>query len=163
MEKNNLFNFFKQSNRLIRLVKQKESEEIIRKMISVANGDKLHYLWSNYRADSFIIRKKVSCDPDLYLKTLNNTIVFDDMYFIIDKVCLSDCDDDLVIELSKADLIELLHEFYWDLDEIYMFDPDPSVFISINHNFELSLYGDKGSALCKKILEKIAEISPCNE
>lgn len=163
MEKNNLFNFFKQKNISIRLVNKKESEEIISKMVSIANGDKLHYLWSNYRSDSFITRKKVSCDPDLYIKTLSNIIFFNDMYFIIDKVCFSDFDDDLVIELSKADLVELLHEFYWELDEIYMFEPDRSVFISINHNFELSLYGDKRSDLCKKALEKLTEISPCNE
>lgn len=155
MKKNNLFDFFKQENISFRLVNKKESEEIISKLISIANGDKLHYLWSNYKSDSFINRTKISCDPDLYIKTLSNIIVFNEMYFIIDKVCFSDFDDDLVIEMSKAELVELLHEFYWELDEIYIFDTDCSIFISLNHNFELSLYGDKRSDICKKVLEKL--------
>lgn len=77
------------------------------------------------------------------------------MYLIIDKVCFSDYDDDLVMRLSKAELVELLYEFYWELDEIYIFDMDCSAFISLNHNFELSLYGNIRLDLCKKTLEKI--------
>lgn len=83
------------------------------------------------------------------------------MYFIIDKVCFSDFNDNLVVKLSKAELVELLYEFYWELDEIYIFDIDFNFFISLNHNFELSLYGNKRLDLCKKTVEKI-ETSSCN-
>lgn len=154
MKKSILFNFLK-NNVSTQLINKNESEKIIRKIIAIANGEKLHYLWSNYKSNSFIIQKKISCNPNLYIKTLNNIIVFNNMYLIIDKVCFSDYDNDLVVKLSKAEIIELLYEFYWELDEIYIFDMDCSVFISLNHNFELSLYGNKRLDLCKKTLEKI--------
>ncbi|MBR5512410.1 MAG: hypothetical protein IKV85_00305 [Ruminococcus sp.] len=155
MEKGILLNFFKQKNISNVLVNKEESEKIIRKLISIANGDKLHYLWSNYKSDSFITQQKISCNLDSYIKTLSNIIVFDNMYFVVDKACLSDLDNDLVFELSKAEIVELMREFYWELDEIYIVDIDCSVFISLNHNFELSLYGDKSLDLCDRILKKL--------
>ena len=155
MEKSILLNFFKQKNISNVLVNKEESEKIIRKLISIANGDKLHYLWSNYKSDSFIIRQKISCNLDSYIKTLSDIVVFDNMYFVVDKACLSDLDNDLVFELSKAEIVELMREFYWELDEIYIVDIDCSVFISLNHNFELSLYGDKSLDLCDRILKKL--------
>ena len=161
MEKRYILDFFKQKNISPRLINKGESEKIIKRMISIANGDKLHYLWSNYKSNSFIIQKKISCNLDLYIKTLHNVIIFNDMYFIIDKVCFSDFNDNLVMKLSKAELVELLYEFYWELDEIYIFDIDFNFFISLNHNFELSLYGNKRLDLCKKTVEKI-ETSSCN-
>lgn len=155
MEQSILLNFFKQKNISNVLVNKEESEKIIRKLISIANGDKLHYLWSNYKSDFFIIRQKISCNLDSYIKTLSNIIVFDNMYFVVDKACLSDLDNDLVFELSKTEIVELMREFYWELDEIYIVDIDCSVFISLNHNFELSLYGDKSLDLCDRILKKL--------
>ena len=155
MEKSILLNFFKQKNISNVLVNEEESEKIIKKLINIANGDKLHYLWSNYKSNSFIIRQKVSCNLDSYIKTLSDIIVFDNMYFVVDKACLSDFYNDLVFELSKAEIIELMREFYWELDEIYIVDIDCSVFIALNHNFELSLYGDKRLDLCNKILKKL--------
>lgn len=158
MKKNDLFNFLKQDNISTKLVNKEESETIIKKIISIANGDSLHYLWSNYKSNSFIIRKKLSCNLDLYIKALTNIIVYNDIYFIIDKVCFSDSEDNLVIKLSKIELLELLCKFYWEFDEIYILDTDCTDFISINHNFELSLYGDKRLDLCKKTLERIEEL-----
>ncbi|MDE5556583.1 MAG: hypothetical protein K2J32_02640, partial [Ruminococcus sp.] len=62
--------------------------------------------------------------------------------------------DDLVFELSKSEIIKIMYEFYWDLDEIYILDLNFNCFVSVNHNFELSLYGNKKSNLCKKVVEK---------
>ncbi len=152
MRKSDLFNFLEQKNISAKLIDKDESEIIIKQIVSVADGDNLHYLWSNYKSDSFIVRKKISCDPDIYIKTLAETIVFNDVYFIIDKVCLSDSDDHLVFRLSKSALLELLHEFYWEFDEIYISDTECSMIISLNHNFELSLFGDKN-----QITETISE------
>lgn len=146
MKKSDIFNFIEHKNISSDFINKEESKIIIEQIISIADGENLHYLWSNYKSDSFIIRKKISCDPDIYIKTLTETILFNDVYFIIDKVCFSDSDDHLVFRLSKSALLELLYEFYWEFDEIYISDVECSMIISLNHNFELSLFGDNNTS-----------------
>lgn len=68
MKKSDIFNFIEHKNISSDLINKEESKIIIEQIITIADGENLHYLWSNYKSDSFIIRKKISCDPDIYIK-----------------------------------------------------------------------------------------------
>lgn len=139
LRKEEIIKFFEQNNSLVRFLDKDDSEIIIQKIIALTNGDKLHYLWANFKSDSFVNIKKISCDKDIYIKSLVDSIDFNQMYLIVDGVCFIDSIE-LVIEISKKELIELLKVYYWELDEIYILNIQCNRFFSINHNFELSLY-----------------------
>ncbi|MBD5160069.1 MAG: hypothetical protein HDT23_07510 [Ruminococcus sp.] len=154
MVKKELFDYLTDNNIKFRLLNENEGKEIIQKIVSIAGGEILHYLWSNYKSDNFIAQKKISCDKDIYIQTLNNVLIFEDMFLIIDKTCINNLKNDIVFELSKPEILKIMYEFYWNLDEIYISDLNFNCFVSVNHNFEISLYGDKKSDLCRKVVKK---------
>ena len=106
LRKEEIIKFFEQNNSLVRFLDKDDSEIIIQKIIALTNGDKLHYLWANFKSDSFVNIKKISCDKDIYIKSLVDSIDFNQMYLIVDGVCFIDSIE-LVIEISKKEFIEL--------------------------------------------------------
>ena len=58
----------------------------------------------------------------------------------------------IVIEAEEKEIISLLTEFYWELDEVYISDYSGNWFISINHNFELSFYGKNKQIFYKNMI-----------
>lgn len=52
LRKEEIIKFFEQNNSLVRFLDKDDSEIIIQKIIALTNGDKLHYLWANFKSDS---------------------------------------------------------------------------------------------------------------
>lgn len=80
-------------------------------------------------------------------------------YLSIDNICFKDKNNDITMCIPKNGILQLLTDFYWELDEIYIYDFSYDWFISINHNFELHLYCDDKSVASQEILSNFEKLT----
>ena len=122
MTTNNLFDFIKYHKIKCLFLNTKEKKAFISKLISLADGKKLHYLWDNFNSESFITQIKISCDPCEYREKLEEILPLGKYILTIDDICFSDTKEPIVIEADGKEIISILTEFYWELDEVYISD-----------------------------------------
>lgn len=131
---------------------------ILSKLCSIADGNDIHYLWSNYNSPQFVVQNKISCNQNEYHRTIENVFTEGNYLMVIDSCCFTDCDRHVILQLGRNDLIDILTHFYWELDEVYISDSDLDWFIAINHNFEMVLYCSNSSTRSVNYREKIMPI-----
>ena len=78
------------------------------------------------------------------------------VYFIINKNCIDDATEEIVILTDSESVLQILREYYWELDEVCILDENFSWAIAINHNFEIFYLG-------RKIVDYFAEINLKND
>ena len=74
---------------------------------------------------------------------------------VIDSCCFTDYDKHVILQLGRSDLIGVLTQFYWELDEVYISNNDLEWFIAINHNFEIVFYCNNSSTRLVYYRERI--------
>jgi len=109
-----------------------------------SNLTSLHYFWTDLKINDKVIIAKLKPDDDFYKNHINDiiSIVSGNIIILsIDTDCsVNNTNDELMIKTEKDSLINLLIEYYWELDEIIIFDTLMNWFICVNHNFEIIIY-----------------------
>ena len=127
-------------------------EQIIDKMLKTySNVNDIHYLWSHLKISDKNNKKiKIIADNNYYLSLLKK-IKKEKIYVIIDKECFCDTEEHILIRTDSIAFLKVLCKYYWELDEIYVFDKRCSFLISVNHMFDIQFVGEQ---ICK-LFEKI--------
>lgn len=112
----------------------------------------LHYLWCNVNENLEQIKIKVIPDNRIYY------LLFDllgdrvnQVFFVIDQEILNEETKDVLLELRFKSLLNLLSKYYWELDEIYIVDPEMHWMISVNHMFEFIFIGEISRQIAKEV------------
>lgn len=152
---------YSQSFYISRILNKDEALLIAKRILDVVSDgsfrtNSIHYLWSNVAPQKCLAKCKIKkCDHNTYAKFLKNLLNNSEYYVIIDDFILEDVDYPACILLPADDLIAILSNFYWDLEELYIFDQTNACFISINHIFEVRLYGDSAIEECRRLCDFI--------
>lgn len=93
---------------------------------------------------------KIIADNNYYLSLLKK-IKKEKIYVIIDKECFCDTEEHILIRTDSIAFLKVLCKYYWELNEIYVFDKRCSFLISVNHMFDIQFVGEQ---ICK-LFEKI--------
>ena len=126
---------------------------------SYSFSDDLHYLWSKIKKNKTVLIIKIKADDNFYRLFANYVNKKNKYYFLIDKICLEKDTEHQLIYTTGKEIMEILIENYWDLDEVYFFDYKKDWLIAINHNFEIYCVGDE----IIKLLSQINEIPQVNQ
>ncbi|MBD5139945.1 MAG: hypothetical protein HDT25_00800 [Ruminococcus sp.] len=128
---------------------------LLEKLCSIADKKEIHYLWSNYKSPKFISQKKLSCRQNEYHNAIKEIFTEDKYLIAIDSYCFDDNDKHVILQLSRNDLTDILTHFYWELDEVYIFNDDLDWFIAINHHFDMIFYCCENSKWLNYYSDKI--------
>lgn len=118
---------------------------MLEKLCSIADKKTIHYLWDNCKSPKFISQKRLSCKQNEYHSAIKEIFTENNYLIVIDSCCFYDNDKHIILQLSGNDLINILTHFYWELDEVYIFNNDLDWFIAINHHFDMIFYCNENS------------------
>lgn len=128
---------------------------LLEKLCLIADKKTIHYLWSNYDSPKYIGQKKICCDQNEYHSTIQEIFTKNNYLMAIDSCCFTDKEKDIILQLSGSDLTDILTRFYWELDEVYIFNNDVDWFIAINHHFDMVFYCNENSMWLNYYCDKI--------
>ena len=155
MEYDNFLKFMLSLGGSLFLEDEDKENIILNKLCSIADKNTIHYLWSNYNSPQFVTRKKISCNQNEYHSTIEAVFTEENYLMVIDSCCFTDYDKHVILQLGRSDLIGVLTQFYWELDEVYISNNDLEWFIAINHNFEIVFYCNNSSTRLVYYRERI--------
>lgn len=159
MKYDDFLNFILTFGRALFLEDENKKIMILNRLCSIADGNDIHYLWSNFNSPQFVAQKKISCNQNEYHRTIENVFTEENYLMVIDSCCFDDYERHVILQLGRGDLIDILTHFYWELDEVYISDRDLDWFIAINHNFEMVFYCNISSTRLGYYREKIMSIN----
>ncbi len=127
------------TNNIINLILEKYSDE-----------KTLHYMWSGFENNITI---KIKADNGFYKKYLYYLLEeIENIHLLIDKECISNSSEHILCTANAENISKALIKYYWELDEIYLFDSTFEWLISVNHNFEVKFAGNIFYQKLKKCL-----------
>ncbi|MBQ3783296.1 MAG: hypothetical protein II838_07635 [Lachnospiraceae bacterium] len=133
-----------------------DGKRIINKLLELYTDTKdFNYFWGYIKADTIHNTVKIKAD-DVYYSEVQKYIRCQKVYFIINKNCIDDATEEIVILTDSESVLQILREYYWELDEVCILDENFSWAIAINHNFEIFYLG-------RKIVDYFAEINLKND
>lgn len=148
-------NYILSFDRSLLLENEDDRHAILEKICLFADKKEIHYLWSNYNSPKFIAQRKLSCNQNEYHSAIKKIFTEDNYLIVIDSCCFYDNDKHVILRLNGNDLIDILTHFYWELDEVYIFNDDLDWFIAINHHFDMIFYCNENSMWLTYYYDKI--------
>ena len=129
-----------------------EKEKIINDITRNYNifDSNIHYLWGKLHNIEHL-KIRIKADDGFYKIIKKHIKIEGELYFLIDKECFNGEAEHQLIYTKGSEILDLLEENYWELDEVYIFDKNYDWIISINHIFEILFVGKRLSNFVGRI------------